>query len=134
MGDSDGKAAAAPGDVPDLCDVCGALVPRRRLEVLRVPDSSAVTMDARFDGERLLRACCEPHLVQLAAGYQHRPFVAEELWSEQIVRAVRLLGPMDEEELYERVIALTGLDEEQLMRAAAWREDHGSHLYGPAPS
>ncbi|MCX5215824.1 hypothetical protein OG689_42505 [Kitasatospora sp. NBC_00240] len=39
--------------------------------------------------------------------------------------AVRLLGPLDEEELYERVVAMTGLDEEQLMRAVAWEDSHG---------
>ncbi|WP_371502997.1 VWA domain-containing protein [Kitasatospora sp. NBC_00374] len=94
------------------------------LVVLRAPDSSAVAMDARFDGERLLRACCEPHLARLVAAYQHRRFVAEELWAGQITRAVRLLGPLDEEEMYDRVVAVIGLDEEQLMRAVAWQGSH----------
>ncbi|MER8186159.1 hypothetical protein [Kitasatospora sp. NPDC094015] len=63
------------------------------------------------------------------AYYQRRPFVAEELCSAQIARAVRLLDPMDKEQLYERVIELTGPDEEQLTRAALRREDH--HACGP---
>ncbi|MFE3110593.1 hypothetical protein [Kitasatospora indigofera] len=63
--------------------------------MLRVPDSSAVATDSRFDGERLLRAW--QHLARLAVQYQRRPFVPEELWAGQITRAVRLLGPLDEE-------------------------------------
>ncbi|MER8187225.1 hypothetical protein [Kitasatospora sp. NPDC094015] len=128
FGGADGPGA---GGEPELCDRCGALVPGPELVVLRVPDSSAVAGDVSFDGERLLRACGEAHLIELAAAYQRRPFVTEELWSGQITRAVRRLGPLDdEEELYDRVVATTGLSEEQLMRAAAWQESHGRPL-GP---
>ncbi len=119
--------------MPELCDVCGALVAAGELAVLRVLDSSAVAEDARLDGERLLRACGEPHLARLAADYQLRPFVPEELWAGQVTRAVRLLGPLDEEELYERVVAMTGLDEEQLMRAVAWQDSHGHPSGGDPP-
>ncbi|MFJ1706333.1 hypothetical protein [Kitasatospora sp. NPDC088346] len=124
MDGSDGVQGVVP-DGSDLCDQCAVVVPADRLAVLRVPDSSAVTGDARFDGERLLRACGEAHLVELAAVYQHRPFVTEELWAGQITRAVALLGPLDDDEMYDRVAAMTGLDEEQVMRAAAWQETHG---------
>ena len=34
--------------------------------------------------------------------------------------------------MYERVVALTGLDEEHLMRAVAWKESHG-HPSGADP-
>ncbi|WP_371502878.1 hypothetical protein OG871_37145 [Kitasatospora sp. NBC_00374] len=132
MDGSDGEAGTGSGDGPELCDLCGVLAPVRDLVVLRVPDSSAVAVDSRLDGERLLRACCEPHLARLAAAYRCRPFVTEELWAGQITRAVRLLGPLDEEEMYERVVAMTGLDEEQLMRAVAWQDSHG-HPSGPGP-
>ncbi|MFE2914823.1 hypothetical protein [Kitasatospora indigofera] len=88
--------------------------------------------DSRFDGERLLRACGEQHLARLAVQYRRRPFVPEELWAGQITRAVRLLGPLDEEEMFERVVEMTGLDEEQLMRAVAWHDSHG-HLSGADP-
>ncbi|MEU9132453.1 hypothetical protein AB0D08_30820 [Kitasatospora sp. NPDC048540] len=126
-----GTGGSGAGGGPELCDRCGAVVPLPELVVLRVPDSSAVAGDMRFDGERLLRACGEAHLVELAALYQHRPFVTEELWSGQIVRAVRLLGKLDDEEMYERVVAMTGLSEEKLRRAAAWQERHGRPS-GPA--
>ncbi|WP_354642929.1 hypothetical protein [Kitasatospora camelliae] len=80
MARADGTARIDSGDdAPELCDECGLLAPARELVVLRVPDSSAVDTDPRFDGERLLHACCEPHLVRLAAGYRRRPFVVEEL-------------------------------------------------------
>lgn len=108
------------------------MVPARQLVVSRAPDSSAVSMDARLDGQRLLRACCEPHLIELAVGYLRRPFVPEELWSGQITRAVRLLDPLEGEQMYEQVVAITGLDEEQVMRAVAWQEGHGSP-FGSAP-
>ncbi|MFD0258940.1 hypothetical protein ACFVH7_11795 [Kitasatospora indigofera] len=97
-----------------------------------MPDSSAVAEDARLDGERLLRACGEQHLARLAVDYRLRPFVPEELWAGQITRAVRLLGPLDEEEMYERVVTMTGLDEEQLMRAVARQDSHG-HPPGADP-
>ncbi|MCX5215837.1 hypothetical protein OG689_42575 [Kitasatospora sp. NBC_00240] len=132
MDRSDGTAGTGSGDVPELCDVCGTLAPARDQAVLRVPDSSAVAVDQRFDGERLLRACGEPHLAQLAAAYQRRVFVPEELWAGQITRAVQMLGPLEEEEMYERVVAMTGLDEEQLMRALAW-QDSRDHPSGPGP-
>ncbi|WP_371503085.1 hypothetical protein OG871_37965 [Kitasatospora sp. NBC_00374] len=72
-------------------------------------------------------------MVQLATDYQHRPLIAEELWAGQITRAVRLLGPLDDEAMYEQVVAITGLNEEQVMRAAAWRETH-RHPFGPTPA
>ncbi|MEU9133848.1 hypothetical protein AB0D08_38160 [Kitasatospora sp. NPDC048540] len=131
MDRSDCGAGPGSGEVPELCDACGRLVPVRHLVMLRVPDSSAVSGDARFDGERLLRACCDAHLIALAVGYQHRPFVPEELWSGQITRAVRLLGPLGWEEMYDRLIAMTGLGEEQVMRAVAWQEEH-RHPSGPS--
>ncbi|WP_405015258.1 hypothetical protein [Kitasatospora sp. NBC_01539] len=99
-------------------------MPAGQMVMSYVPDSSAVTGDARFDGQRLLRACGEPHLIELAASYQHRPFVTEELWSAQITRAVRRLGPLDQEEMYERVVTMTGLSEEQLLKAVAWQDSH----------
>ncbi|MEU9130580.1 hypothetical protein AB0D08_21190 [Kitasatospora sp. NPDC048540] len=122
MNSSGGAHADGPAGEWELCDQCGTLVPIGDAVGLRVPDSSAVTAEARFDGERLLRACCESHLFQLADFYHRRPFVKEELWSGQITRAVGELGPLDEDEMYERVMAVTGLDEEQLMRAVAWRD------------
>ncbi|WP_331731014.1 hypothetical protein OHV05_37910 (plasmid) [Kitasatospora sp. NBC_00070] len=109
----------------DLCDLCGAVVPVREQTVLRVQDSSAVTMDTRFDGHRLLRTCGEGHMSRLAAVYRARPFVQEELWAGQITRAVSVLGPLPETEKYDMVVALTGLDEDQIMRAVAWQDSHG---------
>ncbi|MFJ1709413.1 hypothetical protein [Kitasatospora sp. NPDC088346] len=134
MDRSGNTAGTGSGEGPELCDECGVLASAREQVVLRVPDSSAVDTDPRFDGERLLRACGRPHLVRLAVAYQRRPFVVEELWAGQITRAVRLLGPLaDEEEMYDRVVAVTGLDEEQLMRAAAWQDSRGRPS-GPAPA
>ncbi|WP_371503526.1 hypothetical protein OG871_39300 [Kitasatospora sp. NBC_00374] len=132
MDHSDAAEGVGSGDAPELCDGCGRMVPARQLVVSRAPDSSAVSMDARLDGQRLLRACCEPHLIELAVGYLRRPFVPEELWSGQITRAVRLLDPLEGEQMYEQVVAITGLDEEQVMRAVAWQEGHGSP-FGSAP-
>ncbi|WP_051813075.1 hypothetical protein [Kitasatospora sp. MBT63] len=66
------------GDIPEVCDLCGALVPPRDLAQLRVPDSSAVTTEPELDGERLLRACGRPRLVGLAAVYQHRLVVDDQ--------------------------------------------------------
>ncbi|MFD5087420.1 hypothetical protein ACFWOG_32900 [Kitasatospora sp. NPDC058406] len=118
-------AGVGPGDASELCDACGALVAVGKAAVLWVSDSSAVGTDGRSDGERLLRACGERHLAWLAVRYRRRPFVPEELWAGQITRAVRLLGPLDDEEMYERVIEMTGLDEERLIRAVAWQDSHG---------
>lgn len=133
MDGSDDIAGVGSGDGSELCDECGVLAPLRDMQVLWMPDSSAVDMDPRFDGERLLRACGKPHLVRLAAAYRHRPFVLEELWAGQITRAVRLLGPLvDEAEMYDRMVAMTGLDDEQVMRAVAWQDSH-DHPSGRDP-
>ncbi|MFI6448847.1 MULTISPECIES: hypothetical protein [unclassified Kitasatospora] len=45
---------------------------------------------------------------------------------------MRLLGPLDEKEMYDRVVVMTGLDEEQMMRAVAWQDGHG-HSSGAGP-
>ncbi|MFJ1709274.1 hypothetical protein [Kitasatospora sp. NPDC088346] len=133
MARSNGTAGIGSGDdAPELYDERGLLAPAPELVLLRVPDSSAVATDPRVDGRRRLRACCDPHLARLAAGYQRRPFVVEELWVGQITRAVRLPGPLDEKKMYERVVAMAGLDEEQLMRALAGQDGHG-HSSGAGP-
>ena len=117
----------------ELCDLCGSPVAPETVVSLQVPDSSAVTDDEHLDGIRLLRACTREHLARLAAAYQLRPFAAEELWAGQIVRALRRLGPADDDlELYDRLIQATGLDDEQMLSAANWQErtSHGRGFPG----
>lgn len=86
-----------------------------------------MSVAARFDGDRLLRVCCDAHVIALAVSYQRRPFIPEVLWSGQITRAVRPLGPLGWEEMYDRMVA-TGLGEEQVMRAITWQEEHRHRL------
>ncbi|WP_051813002.1 hypothetical protein [Kitasatospora sp. MBT63] len=63
--------------------------------------------------------------MRLAAVYQPRPFVVEELWAGQIARlcASWAVGRY-EKEMYDGLVAMTGLDEERLRRAVARQNGH----------
>lgn len=110
------------GFLPELCDVCGAVMTADDEELyVRMPDSLSVhAVDAEFDGKRMIVACSREHLARLVEQYKRRPFVVEELWPGKIGR-VRETHPdgISAEVLAEE----TGLDPDQIERAVAWNNE-----------
>ncbi|WP_042383098.1 hypothetical protein [Streptacidiphilus melanogenes] len=103
----------------DICDQCGRLLDSEDVRIALVADSSAVHADSdRLDGQRLVLACSDEHLVRLQDVYARRPFVEPELWAGKIERALRrnrcwLSG--------RRLRRATGLSADQIRQALAWR-------------
>ncbi|MFG3408958.1 hypothetical protein [Streptomyces sp. NPDC048142] len=124
--------------LPELCDLCGAVVSGSTEWYALVPDSSSIhAVDARFDGKRLVVGCVKEHLAELIKQYKRRPFVDAELWAGKIARALQKYeGRISEEDL----AAETGLAPNQIEAAATWqnievlrwREQFGKD--GPDPS
>ncbi|MFF6995307.1 hypothetical protein ACFY93_10160 [Streptomyces sp. NPDC008313] len=102
----------------ELCDLCGAVVPKDRTVSEYVPDSSSAQPAGDwFDGLRLITACTDAHLEELREHYRRRPFVDEELAAAKIGRALSTSLPgltMDQ------LGCRTGLDEPDIRRAIAW--------------
>ncbi|MFD4139774.1 hypothetical protein [Streptomyces sp. NPDC058572] len=81
-----------------------------------VPDSSSITVDPAFEGERLVVGCSPEHRAELVEQYERRPFVAE-LWAGRMAWAMFWYsGEVSEDEL----VAETGLSPEQIEQAVAW--------------
>ncbi|WP_277436209.1 hypothetical protein [Streptomyces sp. SPB162] len=112
----------------ELCDWCGRLwYDGGVLAIVR--DSSAVhATDPAKDGMRLLVACGGEHLGALLERYRQRPFVEEELWSWQIVRA---LSAAPHDMTVEELSPVTGLTTPQIHRALAWRDECALHADRP---
>ncbi|MFJ5220172.1 hypothetical protein ACIP98_36470 [Streptomyces sp. NPDC088354] len=98
--------------LPELCDLCGAVVADSTESYAVVPDSSIVhSVDPRLDGKRMVVGCSREHMAELVAQYKHRPFIDAELWAGKISRAIEAHGgKVSPEELAEE----TGLTEEQI--------------------
>ncbi|MCZ4121004.1 hypothetical protein [Streptomyces sp. H39-S7] len=112
----------------DLCDWCGRLWHDGGVLAI-VRDSSAVhATDPAKDGMRLLVACGGEHLGPLLEKYRGRPFVEEELWSWQIVRA---LSAAPDDMTVDELGPVTGLTAPQIHRALAWRDERAEHVDRP---
>ncbi|HET6354614.1 hypothetical protein [Streptomyces sp.] len=112
-----------PGDCgeegarPELCDLCGSLNWDSARWFAVVPDSSSITVDPAFDGERLVVGCSPEHLAELVKQYDRRPFLEAELLAGKMARAMfRHSGEVSEDEL----VAETGLSPEQIEQAVTW--------------
>ncbi|MYT25993.1 hypothetical protein GTW69_37960 [Streptomyces sp. SID7760] len=105
--------------LPELCDLCGAVVADNTEWYAVVPDSSAVhAVDPRLDGKRMVVGCSREHLAELVAQYERRPFIDAELWAGKIGRAIEAHGGViSPEELVEE----TALTEAQIERAVLWQ-------------
>ncbi|MFG3104919.1 hypothetical protein ACGFZL_30980 [Streptomyces sp. NPDC048182] len=102
----------------ELCDLCAAVFPESLAVRGWVPDSSAVHAgEDRFDGLRLVTACCYDHFDLIGEGYRYRPYVEEELWAAKLTRALTAGPPaLSVEQLARR----TGLLDAQIRAAIAW--------------
>jgi hypothetical protein len=112
-----GRRTAEP--VPlELCDLCARVFPEGESVSGYVPDSSAAhATDERFDGLRLITACCDDHFDVVKDGYAHRPFVEEELWAAKLTRVLTTGPPALS---MEQLGCRTGLLEPQIRAAIAW--------------
>ncbi|MCZ4103238.1 hypothetical protein [Streptomyces sp. H39-C1] len=108
----------------DICDACARpLTDGCHLGVVR--DSSAIHPRHRArDGRRLIAACSPEHLLALQREYRERPFVHEELWAGQILRA---LAQQPDGLAAEALCAATGLDDLQIRRAMEWEQHRAQH-------
>lgn len=117
--DDEGEEPNEEEPLPELCDLCGAVISDRTEAYALVPDSSAVhARDPKLNGRRLITACSAEHLAALQEQYRQRPFVSEELWAGQIARA---LEHNPEGLSRERLSEETGLNPRQIERALAWK-------------
>ncbi|MGX5185744.1 hypothetical protein ACWKT5_23705 [Streptomyces avermitilis] len=105
--------------LPELCDLCGAVVADATEWYSVVQDSSVVhSVDPRLDGRRMVVGCSREHLTQLIEQYKDRPFVDAELWAGKISRAIDTHGGrISSEEL----TAETGLTEAQVKLGVLWQ-------------
>ncbi|QNA75382.1 hypothetical protein C8250_028955 [Streptomyces sp. So13.3] len=125
MADSD--SVGDSGGPPELCDWCGRTWRNGVLALVR--DSSAVhAHDPGKDGKRLIVACSALHLAQLQEEYRQRPFINEELWAWQIVRALTGVATGATVDL---IAFATGLIVPQIHRAIAWRNEQLLHPSDP---
>ena len=106
------------GGLPELCDLCGAIVVEGGEVFDLVPDSSSVFAGrCEFDGWRLVTGCSREHVDMLVEEYRRRPFVEEEQWAARIERALeRHGGDLSADHLAEA----TGLARHEIDRAIAW--------------
>ncbi|WP_431682408.1 hypothetical protein [Kitasatospora sp. KL5] len=134
MDASDAFDRRSDHDLPELCDVCGAVLADGEELYALVPDSSAVhAFEPDFDGKRVLTACGVDHLAEIVDQYRRRPFVPEEQWAGKICRALEQTGePLTPEEL----AAISGLSQEQVDRGVDWHNARARALQrrwdGPA--
>ncbi|UQW99267.1 hypothetical protein [Streptomyces sp. RerS4] len=71
--------------LPELCDLCGAVVAGSTELYAVVPESSAVhSVDPRLDGKRMVVGCSREHLAELVEQYKNRPFIDAELWAGKV--------------------------------------------------
>ncbi|MFD4376817.1 hypothetical protein [Streptomyces sp. NPDC058486] len=116
-----GKPDAGDEDeaLPELCDLCGAVVADSTELYAVVPDSSVVhSVDPRLDGKRMVVGCSREHLAELVERYKHRPFIGAELWAGKFGRAIEAHGGrISPEELGEEA----GLTEDQIELGVMWQ-------------
>ncbi|MGW2090277.1 hypothetical protein [Streptomyces sp. NPDC001880] len=105
--------------LPELCDLCGAVVADNTEWYAVVPDSSVVhAVDPRLDGKRMVVGCSREHLAELVGQYKHRPFIDAELWAGKISRAIEAHGGrISPEELTKEI----GLTEAQIDLGMMWQ-------------
>ena len=107
-----------PG-LPELCDLCGAVVRDDNELYALVPDSSVTNRaDPAHDGTRFLVACTREHLHTLVAQYKARPFTDAELWAGKIGRA---LGDHPEGLSDEALAQATGLTPAEVELGVLWQ-------------
>ncbi|MDR3082508.1 MAG: hypothetical protein LBV60_16555 [Streptomyces sp.] len=118
MADS-GEPDAGDETLPELCDLCGAVVVDSTELYAVVPDSSVVhSFDPQFDGKRMVVGCSREHLAELVGQYEHRPFIDAELWAGKIGRAIETHdGKISPAEIAEE----TGLTEAQIELGVLWQ-------------